>query len=424
MAMAKEASTFFDLSNENVETPGLKPLELEIEDSPAEKMPSKNPFLRYRHFYQVDYRRQRKKLFILGILIFDVCLFLAARFFLSKPNFYYFGRMIIFLALGAYFHLFAFLLIFFLIERVSNLLIRRTPKFYILQSKTLHTVIAIGLALFLTLQGFISTLQRPTIKNLNLSIQNLPAEFENFTIALVSDIHTGPTVGRSRVEEIVEIVNQLDADVVTIAGDLVDGYVDYIGDRVLPIKNLKSKYGTFIALGNHEYIHENVDHWIKFFGSNLNATVLVNSGTVLKKDGKELCIAGVDDYFAETAQIEGHKMDTEKALSSCPSSVSTTILLVHQPNGVAKVLTTLKKINKKVDLILSGHTHAGQMYIVWPVGYLVNHFFYGLYIYPESGTQIYVSSGVNFWGPPIKMLPSLCEIVKIRLHKAPNSSLA
>lgn len=64
------------------------------------------------------------------------------------------------------------------------------------------------------------------------------------------------------------------------------------------------------------------------------------------------------------------------------------------------------------------------MYIVWPVGYLVNHFFYGLYIYPESGTQIYVSSGVNFWGPPIKMLPSLCEIVKIRLHKAPNSSLA
>lgn len=115
--MAKEASTFFDLSNENVETPGLKPLELEIEDSPAEKMPSKNPFLRYRHFYQVDYRRQRKKLFILGILIFDVCLFLAARFFLSKPNFYYFGRMIMFLM----FEVTLFLASIFIYKRITDI---------------------------------------------------------------------------------------------------------------------------------------------------------------------------------------------------------------------------------------------------------------------------------------------------------------
>uniref|UniRef100_A0A914Y125 Uncharacterized protein n=1 Tax=Panagrolaimus superbus TaxID=310955 RepID=A0A914Y125_9BILA len=110
-------------------------------------------------------------------------------------------------------------------------------------------------------------------------------------------------------------------------------------------------------------------------------------------------------------------MDTEKALSECPSNASATILMEHQPNGVASVLRTLEKINKRVDLILAGHTHAGQMFVVWPIGYLMNHFFYGLYTYPPSGVQIYVSSGINFWGPPIKMFPSLCEIVKIRLHR-------
>uniref|UniRef100_A0A914Z047 Uncharacterized protein n=1 Tax=Panagrolaimus superbus TaxID=310955 RepID=A0A914Z047_9BILA len=60
----------------------------------------------------------------------------------------------------------------------------------------------------------------------------------------------------------------------------------------------------------------------------------------------------------------GHKMDTEKALSSCPSNVSTTILLVHQPNGVARVLTTLEKINKNVDLILSGDIPVNEYLII------------------------------------------------------------
>uniref|UniRef100_A0AC34GSD6 Calcineurin-like phosphoesterase domain-containing protein n=1 Tax=Panagrolaimus sp. ES5 TaxID=591445 RepID=A0AC34GSD6_9BILA len=331
----------------------------------------------------------------------------------SIPSDFFFP-VLCFLALGAYIHCAIFLVLFFLIERITNFL---PTKIFILQSKTFHTLTAVGLAFLLTIQGHISTLQSPTLKHLNIAIKNLPVEFENFSVILVSDIHAGPTTGKKRVEEIVEVINNADGDVVAIAGDLVDGYVDYIGDRIRPLENIKSKYGTYVALGNHEYIHENVDHWIKFFRTSLNLTVLINSAVVINRGKEELCLVGVDDFFTASANVKGHKMDAEKALSECPTNVSATILMEHQPNGVASVLKTIEKIQKRVDLILAGHTHAGQMFIVWPIGYLMNHFFYGLYKYPPSGVQIYVSSGVNYWGPPIKMFPSLCEIVKIQLHR-------
>lgn len=57
------------------------------------------------------------------------------------------------------------------------------------------------------------------------------------------------------------------------------------------------------------------------------------------------------------------------------------------------------------------------MFVTAPITYFSNPFFYGLYYYPETDTQIYVSSGVNYWGPPIKMFPSLCEIVDIKLRR-------
>jgi predicted MPP superfamily phosphohydrolase len=110
----------------------------------------------------------------------------------------------------------------------------------------------------------------------------------------------GPSVGKSRVAEIVQVINQVQPDVVGIVGDLVDGYVDYIGKRAKPLADLRSRYGNFVALGNHEYFHEKVENWIKFFKDDLNLTTLVNEGVIFEKDGKKLCFAGVDDLYTET----------------------------------------------------------------------------------------------------------------------------
>uniref|UniRef100_A0A914Q201 Calcineurin-like phosphoesterase domain-containing protein n=1 Tax=Panagrolaimus davidi TaxID=227884 RepID=A0A914Q201_9BILA len=278
-------------------------------------------------------------------------------------------------------------------------------------------MIALIFALFFTLEGFYSTSQKPTIRNLNIQIHGLPNEFNDFTIAMVSDIHAGPSVGKNRVEEIVESVNSLNPDAIAIVGDFVDGYIKNMANRIEPFKNLKAKYGVYGALGNHEYFFEPVDNWVKYFSEELNIKMLVNDAVIFKKDGEELCFVGTDDYFADTVNIEGHGIDIEKSLSKCPTNIST-IVMAHQPSGAAKVLREITRLNRRVDLILSGHTHAGQMFVTLPFTYTVNKYFFGHYFYAPTDTQIYVSSGINYWGPPLKMFPSLCEIVNIRLLKA------
>uniref|UniRef100_A0A7E4W0C9 Metallophos domain-containing protein n=1 Tax=Panagrellus redivivus TaxID=6233 RepID=A0A7E4W0C9_PANRE len=319
-----------------------------------------------------------------------------------------------FFALGSFLHSMIFLLLFFIVEKVSSCIPGlETP---ILKSRRLHAGVAVSLALILSLHGLSVTQSRPTLKTVNISIPGLPVEFDGFSIALVTDIHIGPTVGEARVRDIVQIVNQLQSDVVAISGDLVDGYVDYLRPRALPIAELRSRYGSYLALGNHEFVHDNVDKWIKFFKDELNVTTLGNTAVVLEKDGRNLCLAGVDDLFSNSLNLNNHKMNATAALSYCPSN-TTTVMLVHQPNGADQILNSLPSIpgNKQIDLILSGHTHGGQMFVVYPFTYLINKFLHGHYTHAGSGAQIYVSSGVNYWGPPIKM-PNLCEIVNVRLH--------
>uniref|UniRef100_A0A914YQU5 Calcineurin-like phosphoesterase domain-containing protein n=1 Tax=Panagrolaimus superbus TaxID=310955 RepID=A0A914YQU5_9BILA len=148
----------------------------------------------------------------------------------------------------------------------------------------------------------------PTVKHLNLLIKDLPQEFHGFSIGFISDIHSGPTVGKANVAQIVQIVNDLNPDIITVVGDLSDGYIDYIGERLKPLKNLKSKYGKFGTLGNHEYFYENADEWTKFYRNELNLTMFINDGMVFERNGKMLCLAGLDDYYTEGANFIGNQL--------------------------------------------------------------------------------------------------------------------
>ena len=109
------------------------------------------------------------------------------------------------------------------------------------------------LALAITAVGFLNARRTPAVVRVDVPIAGLPAALLGFTLAQISDIHVGPTIKQEYLQRIVTRVNTLDADVVAITGDLVDGKVAELAGYVAPLAGLRSRYGTFFVTGNHEY---------------------------------------------------------------------------------------------------------------------------------------------------------------------------
>uniref|UniRef100_A0A915C5T4 Calcineurin-like phosphoesterase domain-containing protein n=1 Tax=Parascaris univalens TaxID=6257 RepID=A0A915C5T4_PARUN len=312
--------------------------------------------------------------------------------------------IICFICLAIYLHLVCFLVLFIVVEFIAIRV--RLPSIYLatfIRCKVKNTALSVILSAFFVLIGLAVTRFSPVVRRVDVIIEGLPPSFNDFSIALLTDVHIGPTVGRERIRRIVSLTNSLQPNAVAIAGDLVDGFINRDASNALPLAKLRSKYGTFYVTGNHEYYHSDVDEWLKFFTTHLNMTVLRNSHIKLYSNQGDnyLCMAGVDDFITEKLRITDHHMDAARALQGCEVNAPA-ILLVHQPNGADKIIRSIG--NQRIDLILAGHTHGGQFYIFWPFAYIKNAYLYGLYKVSGSSTQIYVSPGVNYWGPPVKMI--------------------
>jgi predicted MPP superfamily phosphohydrolase len=263
----------------------------------------------------------------------------------------------------------------------------------------------IVLALFATIIGFINARSLAKIVKISIPITNLPKELENFTIAQISDIHVGPTIKYKYVSKIVDRVNAINADMVAITGDLVDGSVEALSFHVQPISRLKSTYGSFFVLGNHEY-YSGADAWITQI-KKLDIVVLLNQHKVIKHNNANLVIAGITDYSGEHFG-DKHKSDPKLALALAPPD-AIKILLAHQPRSAI--------IAEKFgyDLQLSGHTHGGQF---WPWNFFVKTqqpFNTGLH--KVNNMWLYISRGTGYWGPP-KRLGKSAEITQLCLVRA------
>lgn len=219
----------------------------------------------------------------------------------------------------------------------------------------------------------------------------------SYRIVQISDMHIGGLIDRDFVRRSVETVNALEADLVAITGDLTDAHIDTIRDAVEELGGLKSRYGTYYVVGNHEYFHD-VEATVRYLKT-LGITVLQNSSLPINDD---FYIAGVYDLFGYRAGI--FEPDIAQAMGEIPAGFPT-LLLAHQP----KYLEHLSGFEP--SLILSGHTHGGQ---IWPFGYLVSlaqPFVRGLHPLGPN-RHIYVNSGIGFWGPPMR-LGSSAEITCI-----------
>lgn len=212
----------------------------------------------------------------------------------------------------------------------------------------------------------------------------------------------------------------LEPDVTVIVGDLCDSEASTLRTAVAPLGQLHSRLGTYFVTGNHEYYTSDVSNWFALLES-LNVKPLHNENVKISairaqhgsgEDGDWICLAGVDDIEADVLHYSGHGMDLDKALGGC-SPDHTTILLAHQPLAAKRALQARPDIN----LILSGHTHAGQIFPLNVAAYLLNPFFAGLYQVAQT-TFVYVSPGTAYYGIPMR-LGSRAEITELILQRAP-----
>ncbi|PWI10975.1 hypothetical protein DIZ27_08940 [Streptomyces sp. NWU339] len=236
----------------------------------------------------------------------------------------------------------------------------------------------------------------PRVKRVTVPLAKLPRAAHGYRIAVVSDIHLGPVLGRGFAQKVVDTINSTQPDLIAVVGDLVDGNVKELGPAAAPLAQLTARHGSFFVTGNHEYF-SGAEEWVEEV-RRLGLRPLENARTELP----HFDLAGVNDLAGENY---GQGPDYARALGD-RDRARACVLLAHQPVMVHEA------VDHGVDLQLSGHTHGGQL---WPASYLAvaaNPTLAGLDRYGD--TQLYVSRGAGAWGPPTRIgAPSDITVIEL-----------
>ncbi|GHG75831.1 metallophosphoesterase [Comamonas sp. JC664] len=242
----------------------------------------------------------------------------------------------------------------------------------------------------------------PIVTELAVKIPKLPKALDGLSIVQLTDIHVGHFIQRRYMDALVQQANTLRPDLFAITGDLVDGDVPSLGGHVAALAALKSRYGSYFVTGNHDY-YSGDEAWSAFLES-LGIEVLRNRHVRIGDAGASFDLVGVDDWSGgRRRNKKGYDLDQALAGRN-PDRAA--VLLAHQPANF-KVAA-----ERGVDLQISGHTHGGQLVpMTFLIGLAWEHSA-GLYAHGDS--NIYVSRGCGFWGPPMRV-GSPPEIVKLVL---------
>ncbi|MET9389994.1 metallophosphoesterase [Streptomyces sp. NPDC006624] len=249
--------------------------------------------------------------------------------------------------------------------------------------------------------GTYGVLRGPEVKRVTVPLAKLPRAAHGYRIAVVSDVHLGPVLGRGFAQKVVDTINSTQPDLIAVVGDLVDGSVKDLGPAAAPLAQLKARHGSYFVTGNHEYF-SGAGQWIEEV-RRLGLDPLENA----RRELPHFDLAGVNDVAGED---EGQGPDFARALGD-RDTARACVLLAHQPVQIHDA------VDHGVDLQLSGHTHGGQL---WPGNLLAsgaNPTLAGLERYGD--TQLYVSRGAGAWGPPTRVgAPSDITVIELASRQA------
>ena len=257
-----------------------------------------------------------------------------------------------------------------------------------------------------------ATRENVAVKRVEILLQRLPPSLDGTRIVQLCDMHVGGLLGRAFVERVVRTANALKPDVIAIVGDVVDGTIQQLRPALAPMASLRARHGVFFVTGNHEYYSRSgARAWMDEF-EGMGMRVLRNQRVAIGAGPEGFDLVGVPDHGSSRFPDDGPSEDMAGALAGRDPSRAV-VLLAHQPVSIHEAA------GLGVDLQLSGHTHGGQ---IWPWGALVRlqqPYIRGLHRIGES--QLYVSCGTGFWGPPMR-LGAPAEITEVILH-APSPGL-
>ncbi|MGI5367838.1 metallophosphoesterase [Streptomyces iakyrus] len=249
--------------------------------------------------------------------------------------------------------------------------------------------------------GTYGVLRGPKVKRVTVPLAKLPRAAHGYRIAVVSDVHLGPVLGRGFAQKVVDTINSTQPDLIAVVGDLVDGSVKDLGPAAAPLAQLRARHGSYFVTGNHEYF-SGAEQWVEEV-RRLGIDPLENA----RREMPHFDLAGVNDVAGEE---EGQGPDFAKALGDRDTSRAC-VLLAHQPVQIHDA------VEHGVDLQLSGHTHGGQL---WPGNLIAsgaNPTLAGLDRYGD--TQLYVSRGAGAWGPPTRVgAPSDITVIELASKQA------
>jgi hypothetical protein len=229
----------------------------------------------------------------------------------------------------------------------------------------------------------------PRVTNTAVALDRLPAEFDGVRVALVSDLHAGPSRGAGFVRKVVDSINARNPDVVLLDGDLIDGTVALVGEDLEPLRDLDAPLGVFAVSGNHEFYAGDGGEWLDFW-STLGIDVLRNERTTITRGDAAIDIAGINDATAPAP----YEPDLAAALDGIDPD-RFVLLMAHQP------LQAVEASDFGVDMQVSGHTHGGQ---IWPIRYLVPLQQPSVEGLDTIGnTTLYTTRGAGAWGPPVRV---------------------